>query len=289
MPYSPRVKQSLRDLVTANHILYHYGAVDGFGHVSVRNPDNPATYFISGYLAPALVESEDDLIEYYIDGSAPVDSNASKGYSERFIHGELMKKYPGVNSVVHSHAEDVLPFVLGGSVPLFPVFHMGGFLGKKVPVWDISTLYRDDDIQDMLVRNERLGQGLASAFLADASAKDQTPSEPEGTVVLMKRHGFTTYGKDIATAIYRTLYTQTNARAQTKGMLLQQASSATSATSGEKVLGGLIDVGSTIEPLTARHAEDCRKMNENTQDKAWRLWAREAEVNPLFKNNITLD
>ncbi len=28
------------DLVTANHILAHEGVVDGFGHVSVRDPRN---------------------------------------------------------------------------------------------------------------------------------------------------------------------------------------------------------------------------------------------------------
>lgn len=94
----------------------------------MRHPENPDRYIMSGYLAPALVEDVDDLIEYYVDGSDPVDPNAKKGYSERFIHGEIFKRYPAVNSVVHSHAESVLPYVTS-NVPLKPVFHMGGFLG----------------------------------------------------------------------------------------------------------------------------------------------------------------
>jgi ribulose-5-phosphate 4-epimerase/fuculose-1-phosphate aldolase len=73
-----------------------------------------------GYMAPALVSSFGDLIEYWVDGSDPVDPNAKKGYSERFIHGEMFRRFPVVNCVVHSHAEEVLPYVANG-VPLLPV------------------------------------------------------------------------------------------------------------------------------------------------------------------------
>ena len=82
-----------------------------------------------GYLAPAIVTSSDDLIEYWVKDSSPIDPNAKKGYSERFIHGELFRMYPAINCVVHSHAEAVLPYVTSG-VPLLPVFHMAGFLGE---------------------------------------------------------------------------------------------------------------------------------------------------------------
>lgn len=85
-----------------------------------------------GYMAPALVASADDIIEYWVDGSDPVRHDAKKGYSERFIHGEIYKKFPDVNCVVHSHAEAVLPYVTSG-VPLMPVFHMAGFLGEYTP------------------------------------------------------------------------------------------------------------------------------------------------------------
>ena len=82
-----------------------------------------------GYMAPGVVSSSEDLIEYYVSDGSTVDPNAKKGYSERFIHGEMFKKFPGVNCVIHSHAEAVLPYVTSG-VPLLPVFHMAGFLGK---------------------------------------------------------------------------------------------------------------------------------------------------------------
>jgi ribulose-5-phosphate 4-epimerase/fuculose-1-phosphate aldolase len=41
------------DLVDANHILYQQGVVDGFGHVSARNPANPNHFLIARSMAPA--------------------------------------------------------------------------------------------------------------------------------------------------------------------------------------------------------------------------------------------
>lgn len=61
--------------------------------------------------------------------------DVSEGYRERCIHSEILKKYPGVNSAVHSHSEAVLPYGISG-VEMKPCFHMAGFLGtciKKSP------------------------------------------------------------------------------------------------------------------------------------------------------------
>jgi hypothetical protein len=59
-------------LITANHILHYHGIVDAYGHISIRHPQNPAIYLMSGYMAPALVSSSDDLIEYWVKDSEPV-------------------------------------------------------------------------------------------------------------------------------------------------------------------------------------------------------------------------
>ena len=256
-------------LVTANHILHFHGAVDGFGHISVRHPEKPDVYIMCGYMPPALVENVDDLIEYYVDKSDPVDPNAKKGYSERFIHGEIFKRYPDVQCVVHSHAEAVLPYATS-TVPLLPMYHMGGFLGTKVPVWDIVPLYDDNSQQDMLVNSERLGASLAGTFSSSAKS-----AVPEKNVVLMKRHGYTTHGKDIPTAVYRTIYTLVNAGIQTNATLVQAAAKA----------GGLVD-NASVQGLSDRHAKDCQKMTEATQDKSWRLWVREVESSPVYRNSV---
>jgi Class II Aldolase and Adducin N-terminal domain len=61
-------------LITANHILHNHGIVDAYGHISIRHPQNPKIYIMSGYMAPALVSHPDDLIEYWVTGSEPVRS-----------------------------------------------------------------------------------------------------------------------------------------------------------------------------------------------------------------------
>ncbi|KAK3314052.1 class II aldolase and Adducin N-terminal domain-containing protein [Apodospora peruviana] len=257
-----------RKLITANHILHQQGVVDAYGHISVRCPGTPDRYLMCGYMAPGIVTSSDDLIEYWVRDSLPVSPDAKKGYSERFIHGEMFKRFPDVNCVVHSHAEAVLPYVTSG-VPLMPVFHMAGFLGIDVPVFDIGILYSSSDQEDLLVRDSRLGSALASKF---ATTPSDTASSPDHSVVLMRRHGYTTHGRDIETAVYRAIYTKVNAGVQTNAMMLRSA----------------MPSGMTpkfdFEPLTDDMCKGCIKMNEGTQDKPWKLWAAEVEKSSLYIN-----
>ena len=211
------------------------------------------------------------MIEYWVDGSDRIDGDPHKGYTERFIHGELFKRYPSIQCVVHSHAEAVIPYAVVDDVQLLPVYHMGGFLGGAVPVWDPALLYDDSDRQDMLVNTERLGTSLAESFGRKASS---TTVEPEWNVVLIKSHGYTTLGKDIATACYRAICTLVNAGVQTIATLLSAASSKEA-----KAAGG-------VTGLSKRHARDCQTMTEATQFKSWDLWSREVEASPLYRNSV---
>ena len=115
-------------LITANHILHYNKVVDAYGHISFRDPSDPSIFVMSGDKAPALVASPADLIRYWVKDSMPVDPKAKKGYQERFIHSEIYKRFPEINSVVHSHSEAVLPYTMSG-VPMKPAFHIAGFLG----------------------------------------------------------------------------------------------------------------------------------------------------------------
>jgi ribulose-5-phosphate 4-epimerase/fuculose-1-phosphate aldolase len=128
---TPPPQSLFSTLITANHILHHQNIVDAYGHISVRNPQNPSTFFLSRSLAPALVSSRDDIEEYNVENAMPVkEREGAKGYAERFIHSEIYKMYEGVKSVVHCHSEAVIPFGVG-SVPLRPVFHMAGVMGES--------------------------------------------------------------------------------------------------------------------------------------------------------------
>lgn len=255
--------QALRLLIRANHILHQHGLVDAFGHISLRHPLAPDQYLIAAYDpgAPALVKSQQDFISYRVCDSTPVDPNAPQGYSERFIHGEILRRFPDTNCVVHSHSEVVIPFTLA-NIPVRPVFHMAGFLGSSsdgVPVFDAQDAYRDlvgqvEVTPDMLIKNQPLGRALAKKL------------HPGAPVVLQHKHGFTTMGKSVEEAVYRALYTQTNCELLSKALIYA---------------GGHVD---KVSFLNEEEAKSCKKMNEKCVDKSWRLWLREVQTNPLYQN-----
>ena len=92
-PTFPGVDPALiDDLVAANRILAHEHILDGYGHVSVRDPRDPGHYLMSRSLAPALVTSA-DIMEYDLD-SNPIDAHGRTSYKERYIHGEIYKAGP---------------------------------------------------------------------------------------------------------------------------------------------------------------------------------------------------
>jgi ribulose-5-phosphate 4-epimerase/fuculose-1-phosphate aldolase len=259
MALPPPFDQQLRLLVRANHILHQHGLVDAFGHISIRHPLHPTQYLLAAYDpgAPALVRSRADFIAYHISSSASVDPDAPQGYSERFIHGEVYRKFPEANCVVHSHSEAVIPFTLGG-VAVRPVFHMAGFLGAApVPVSYNACHTATGETSrglDMLVKSATLGAALAGTFFDDVP------------VVLQHKHGFTTFGESVEQALYRAIYTQTNCR------LLSQAI----------VFAG--GDASKVAYLSGEEAAACKVMNEKCEDKSFRLWLREVQANPLYEN-----
>ena len=124
--------QTLSLLITANHIPDYNQVLTGFGHISVRNPLNNATFFMTGNsLAPALISSPDDLNEFYVEDASPVNPKSSQTqnpYSERFIHQGILKQFPSQQSVVHSRSKTVIPFAIAG-VSFRPTYLMDGFIG----------------------------------------------------------------------------------------------------------------------------------------------------------------
>src|ERR1700742_4365527 len=106
------IAEMLHELIVATRILANQKVLDAFGHVSVRNPDDPQRYFISRHQAPELAEVS-DLVELTLD-SEPVRPTEFRMYSERVIHGEIYKARPDVNAVCHHHAHAVLPYAISG-------------------------------------------------------------------------------------------------------------------------------------------------------------------------------
>ncbi len=198
---APVSKPVIEELVLANHILANEGVLDGYGHVSVRDPANPNHYFLAKAGAPSLVTAG-DITEYDLD-SKPVTNASATGYTERFIHGEIYNARPDVMAVVHCHCSEVIPFA-NTSVPLRPMHHMGSFIGAGVPVFEIRNAGGETD---MLIRTPALGRALAQT-LADKSA------------ALMRGHGAAIVAPSLHIVVGRSYYLNLNARLQMQALQL---------------------------------------------------------------------
>jgi ribulose-5-phosphate 4-epimerase/fuculose-1-phosphate aldolase len=192
----------LDDLVAANRILAAEGVLDGFGHVSARHDKDPGRFLLARSMAPALVTAA-DIMEFDLDGNA-VDARGRTAYLERFIHSEIYRAHPAVQAVVHSHSPAVIPFGVVG-VPLRPIFHLGGFLGAGVPVFEIRDAA--GPASDMLVRDPALGAALARTL-------------GEAPVALMRGHGDVVVGRSVREAVFRAIYTEVNARLESEALRL---------------------------------------------------------------------
>ena len=238
----PVTAEFTADLAAASRILAERGVVDAFGHISHRHPDAPDRYFMSRAMAPALV-TPDDIIEYSLD-SEPCNANGRGSFLERFIHGEVYKARPDINSIAHSHSPSVIPFGLVDT-KMEAMFHNAAFLAAGVPVFDISE---DFGATDMLVSDCPKGV----AFAESLGDKD---------VALMRAHGSVACGPTLQSAVFRAVYTEVNARVQHWTV----------------ALGG-------ATPMAALDEEEGRLADVPNQGaclRAWDLWRRQVreEVN----------
>jgi HCOMODA/2-hydroxy-3-carboxy-muconic semialdehyde decarboxylase len=234
----------INDLVIANRVLAKEDVVDAYGHVSIRNPNNPKTFFLSRSLAPEFVE-RDDIIEFGLDGQ-PVKDEKRSLYLERFIHGAILEARPDVMAVVHAHAEDILPFGIAAATPLRPVIHAGSFIGAKVPVWDIADKFGDTNV---LVSNIDQARDLAKTLAGN-------------NVALMRGHGFASAAKSLIEVVRMSVYLPRNARALLKA----------------KQLGGEIKYLSQGE-IDARNRGYSPYSTETW--RTWEYWAKKAGCSHL--------
>src|SRR5258705_622271 len=192
-------KAVIDDLVMGNRILYHQGVVDGYGHVSGRDPRNPERFLMSRARAPGLVTFS-DIMEFGLDGE-PVKDDGRPVYSERFIHSEIYRARSDVNGVVHSHSPTVVPFTVT-NVPLKPI--RAAFFYPEVPVFDTRAVA---GWTDLLISNSKLGAALAAKL-------------GQNSVVLLRGHGNAVVGASVRKAVYRAVYTEANAKLLLQAMML---------------------------------------------------------------------
>ncbi len=227
-----------QDVVTANHILVNEGVLDGFGHISVRDAENPNQFFIARSMAPGLVQLG-DIVVCDLDGNV-IDSQNRRTYVERFIHSEIYRARPDVQSVIHSHSPAVIPFGVTGA-RLRPICHMSGFLGASTPVFEIR--HSAGESSDLLIRSIALGKALADSLGSSA-------------VALMRGHGNVVVGTSIQQSVFRAINTEKNAHLQMQAMQLAG--------------------GGDVMFLSDAEAKAASDMNDEHLDRPWQVWKKQA-------------
>src|SRR6267143_4859595 len=234
-PDQSRVK-AIDDLVAANRILADLGVLDAYGHVSIRVPGDPKHFLLARSIAPELV-TPTDILEHDLEGKA-VAPPGSALFGERFIHAAVYAARPDVQAVVHNHAPALIPFGVTG-VPLRPLYHMSAFLGAGVPVFDIRAAGQQTD---MLVKTLPLGQALAKTL-------------GQNNVALMRGHGALVVAPDMPRAVFRSVYTEQNARLQAQAMQLSQK----------------------VTYLDPEEANRAQATMEATVARPWELWRKKVQ------------
>jgi ribulose-5-phosphate 4-epimerase/fuculose-1-phosphate aldolase len=164
------------------------GFVDAYGHVSVRSRNNPSHFFISRYVSPGIVTSN-DIVENDLD-SQPVAGARSDQYQERFLHGEIYKARPDVMAIVHSHTPELVAFSVS-SVPL-----RNG--DNVVPIFDIRAF---NNGRSGIITTPALGRSFAESL-------------GQSNAILLLGHGAVIVGPSIYNAVSSAGGLRTAARIQ---------------------------------------------------------------------------
>ena len=226
----------LDELVLANKILFSEKVVDAFGHVSMRDPDNPNQFLMARSIPPPFVTREDILV-LDLDGNK-VNNQPGEVSIERFMYTEIYRARPDVMAIAHSHAEEVLPFTVAGGTPLRALTHNGGLLRSGAPMFEIRDHVGEDS--NMMIGDKKLGEAVARALGSH-------------TVVLMRGHGFAVVGGSLKETVYNAVNTLISARVQLNA----------------------IHLGNVIH-LSEGEAAATSKLHKTVLDRNWEVWKKRA-------------
>jgi len=162
------------------------------GHVSVRIPGEEKLLIRArGPMEAGLYyTTQEEVITVDFDGKLLDGRPGLAVPQEVFIHTEMYRARPEINSVIHIHPDTVVLFTIC-DIPLLPV------LGSYNP----STL-------DLLV-NDRISQYDRSILIRDSAlGRELAAAVGKSDVCMMRSHGITSVGRDVEEATINaiTLY-----------------------------------------------------------------------------------
>ena len=165
--------EAKQKIIDAGLILETQGQGDlTRGHVSVRVPGDPSRFFIKPHSHGFDEITLENIVICNLDGEKV--GGGGRRHSEVFIHSEIFRARPDVNSVIHSHPTYAVALSATGKA-LRPISQPSVAFADGLP-------YYTDTIN--LIRSKEMGSGVARAL---GSCK----------AVLLRNHGVALVGATV--------------------------------------------------------------------------------------------
>ena len=200
-PNAKTAEEAIDLVVMGNRILANEAIFDYLGHVSVRNPENPGTFFISRGIAPETV-TKADILEVDMEGKV-LTKTPFRPYSERIIHGAIYRMRPEVNSVVHAHPMPIVTLSVLDA-PLQIIAHPASIFYEGVAVYDEYD-FASPKSTGMLVQTKEEGDRVARKL-------------GKSMAVMMRGHGYNVVGKSVPHAVQASINLRDNVVIQLAAM-----------------------------------------------------------------------
>lgn len=150
---SKLTEQARQRLIDAGKILEVNGQADlTRGHVSIRIPGEPNLFYMKPHSMGFDEITMENIVTCNLDGVKV--AGGGRRHSEVFIHSEIYKARPDVNSVIHTHPTHAVALTATGK-PLLPISQPSVAFYGGLP-------YYTDTIE--LIRNVEKGQGVVKAL-----------------------------------------------------------------------------------------------------------------------------
>ncbi|RXZ38988.1 class II aldolase/adducin family protein [Oxalobacteraceae bacterium CAVE-383] len=170
-----------QDLIDAGLILEAEGLGDlTRGHVSIRMPGNPSLFIMKPHSYGFDEITMDNIVTCDMEGNKI--GTGGRRHSEVFIHTEIYKARPDVNSVIHVHPTHAVALSATGR-PLRPISQPASCFNDGLP-------YFTETIE--LIRTREMGVGVAKALGPHKA-------------VLMRNHGVAVVGAMVEESVILTI------------------------------------------------------------------------------------
>ncbi|SNS86439.1 L-fuculose-phosphate aldolase [Noviherbaspirillum humi] len=184
------VEEAKQKVIDGGLILEHNGQADlTRGHLSVRVPGDPNHFFMKPHSYGFDEITMDNIVICNLDGEKV--GGGGRRHSEVFIHSEIYKARPDVNSVIHSHPDNAVALSATGK-QLKMISQPSVAFADGLP-------YYTDTID--LIRSKDMGEGVAKA-LGQCKA------------VLMRNHGVAVVGRSVEETVILAIMLENACRIQ---------------------------------------------------------------------------